>query len=259
MNIPTTPSGSCASSSAFKRALIASVTGVILLAGPGIAQDGVLHEGTPVRMKINRTISSATEHQGDKVDFEVLDDVKAGDVIVVPHGANALGTITEAQSKGRMGKGGKLNVNIDYVRLPNGDKLALRGVQENKGGGHTGAMTGAMVGTAIVFWPAAPLFLMMHGKDITVPQGHEFNVYTNSDYKLPAAASAPAQTIAASASTLTNADILKLKQAGFGEQVLIAKVKSAPGSYQLGTDDLMMLKKAGISDAVIAAMMEAKH
>ena len=56
-----------------------------------------------------------------------------------------------------------------------------------KGGGHTGAMTGAMVGTAIVFWPAAPLFLFMHGKDITVPKGHEFNVYTSGAVSLDAA------------------------------------------------------------------------
>ncbi|HZQ52872.1 MAG TPA: hypothetical protein VFB14_11785 [Bryobacteraceae bacterium] len=112
-----------------------TVAMVVLFATQAFAQDDVLHEGTPIRLKLNRTISSATEHQGDKVDFEVLDDVKAGNLVVIPHGSTALGTVTEAVPKGRMGKGGKLNVNIDYVRLPNGDKLALRGVQDNKGGG----------------------------------------------------------------------------------------------------------------------------
>jgi hypothetical protein len=33
----------------------------------------VLEEGTPVRLRINRTISSADEHTGDNVDFEVLE------------------------------------------------------------------------------------------------------------------------------------------------------------------------------------------
>ncbi len=225
------------------------------------AHDGVLHEGTPIRLKLNRTISSATEHEGDRVDFEVLDDVKAGDVLIVPHGATALATVTEAVPKRRMSKGGKLNVNIDFVRLPNGEKLSLRGVQEGKGGGHTGAMTGAMVGTAIVFWPAAPFFLLMHGKDVTVPQGHEVTVYTISDYK-PAGAVAvtpSGNTMTVSGTALTNSDIVMLKQAGLGEQVLIAKVKSTPGNYQLDAGDLMKLKKAGVSDGVITAMMEAKH
>jgi hypothetical protein len=72
-----------------------------------------------------------------------------------------------------MGRGGKLNVNVDSARLADGEKVQLRAVQENKGGGHVGAMTGAMVATSIVFFPAAPLFLFIHGKDITIPKGTE--------------------------------------------------------------------------------------
>jgi hypothetical protein len=83
-----------------------------------------------------------------------------------------------------MGRAGKLSVNIDYARLPSGEKLALRGIENPKAGGHVGAMTGAMVGTAIVFWPAAPLFLFIHGKDATIPEGHEGRVYVNSDYRV---------------------------------------------------------------------------
>lgn len=44
-----------------------------------------------------------------------------------------------------------------------------------------------------------------------------------------------------------------------GEQVLIAKIRSTPGNYQLDAEDLMKLKKAGVSDAVMTAMMEVKH
>ena len=89
-------------------------------------------------------------------------------------------------------------MNIDYVRLPSGGRLALRGVQGGKGGGHTGAMTGAIVATSIVFFPAAPFFLFMHGKDMVIPKGHEVTVYTNTDYVLagvqapPPPAEAPA-------------------------------------------------------------------
>src|SRR5207249_1378553 len=84
--------------------------------------------------------------------------------------------VTEAQAKKRMARGGKLNVNIDAVRLADGEKAALRAIKEAKGGGHTGAMTGLMLGTAIVFFPAAPLFLFMHGKDIAIPKGTEITV-----------------------------------------------------------------------------------
>src|SRR5579863_6077704 len=143
-----------------------------------------LDDGTPVRLRINRTISSEDAKVGDTVDFEVLEDVNSHDVILIPRGGIALATITEAQSKRRMGRAGKLNVNIDNVKLVDGEKVALRAVKEVKGGSHTGAMTGAIVATAIVFFPAAPLFLFMKGKDITIPKGTEITAYINGDVKL---------------------------------------------------------------------------
>ena len=73
--------------------------------------------------------SSADAKAGEKVDFEVLEDVKFGDVIVIQHGAMAIGTVTEAHPKRRMGRAGKLNINIDYVQLVSGEKAPLRAVK----------------------------------------------------------------------------------------------------------------------------------
>src|SRR6266568_479987 len=143
-----------------------------------------LEDGTPVKLRSARTISSADAHTGDTLDFEVLEDVFAKDTLVVPKGGIAWGTVTEAQAKRRMARGGKLDVNIDAVRLVDGEKAPLRAVKDVKGGGHTGAMTGAMVATGIVFFPAAPLFLFMHGKDITIPKGTEITAYINGNFPI---------------------------------------------------------------------------
>lgn len=144
----------------------------------------VLEEGTPVRLRINRTVSSADAHTGDNVDFEVLDDISVNNTLVIPKGGMAFATVTEAQGKRRMARGGKLDVNIDYVKLVSGEKAALRAVKDVKGGGHTGGMVGGMVATSIVFFPAAPFFLFMHGKDISIPKGTEITAYVNGDMKL---------------------------------------------------------------------------
>jgi len=144
----------------------------------------VLEDGTPVKLRLTRNLSSGSDKKNDQVDFEVLDDIAVDNVIVVPRGAVALGTITDAEPKKRMGRGGKLDVNIDSVRLRDGERAALRSSQQNKGGGHVGAMTGAMVGTAIVFFPAAPLFLFMHGKDINIPKGTEVTAYVEGNVQL---------------------------------------------------------------------------
>ena len=119
-----------------------------------------------------------------KVDFEVLEEVQLEGMPVIPKGGIAFATVTEAESKRRMARGGKLNVNIDSVRLLTGEKAALRAVKEVKGGGHTGAMTGGIVATGIVFFPAAPFFLFMHGKDITIAKGTEITAYVNGDMQL---------------------------------------------------------------------------
>src|SRR6266700_65174 len=160
----------------------------------------VLEDGTPVRLKTGRSISSAV---GDTLDFEVLEDVRVAGLLVIPKGGIAFATVTEAQSKRRMARGGKLNVNIDSVRLITHEKAALRAVKEVKGGGHTGVMTGGIVATSIVFFPAAPFFLFMHGKDITIPKGTEITAYVNGDVQLDRAKfeAAPAQAAAAPSST----------------------------------------------------------
>ena len=56
----------------------------------------------------------------------------------------------------------------------------------------------------------------------------------------------------------TNADIIKLKEAGFGDDLIIDKINTTPSAINLEFDDLVTLRKAGISDAVIQAMMHAK-
>jgi hypothetical protein len=143
-----------------------------------------LEDGTPVKLRLTRNLSSATDKKNDTVDFEVVEDVNVNGTLVIPRASTAWATITDAQPKRRMGRGGKLDVNIDTVRLKDGEKVALRASKDTKGGGHVGAMTGAMVATSIVFFPAAPLFLFMHGKDIDIPKGTEVTAYVAGNIPL---------------------------------------------------------------------------
>jgi hypothetical protein len=209
-----------------------------------------LEDGTPVKLRTARTISSADAHTGDTLDFEVLEDVFAQGTLVVPKGGIAWGTVTDAQPKRRMGRGGKLDVNIDSVRLNDGEKAALRAVKDVKGGGHTGAMTGAMVGTAIVFFPAAPLFLFMHGKDITIPKGTEITAFINGDTRLDQAKFQGGKTDVAAASTVAAA-LLDLVSTPPGADIEIDGkfVGSTPSSISVSPGDHdIAVKKGGFAD-----------
>jgi len=219
---------------------------------PGLQGFG-LEDGTPVKLRTSRTISSADAHTGDTLDFEVLEDVMVKDTLVIPKGGIAWGTVTEAQAKRRMARGGKLDVNIDAVRLTDGEKVPLRAVKEVKGGGHTGAMTGAMVATGIVFFPAAPFFLFMHGKDITIPKGTEITAYINGDTRLESAKfktdkSEPAAASSAGA-TMTSA-LLDISSTPPGADIEVDGkfVGSTPSSITLTPGDHdISVKKAGFS------------
>lgn len=216
----------------------------------------VLEDETPVRLRLNRTISSADAHVGDTVDFEVLDDITVNGTLVIPKGGLAFATVTEAQAKRRMARGGKLDINIDYVKLVSDEKAALRAVKDVKGGGHTGGMVGGMVATSLVFFPAAPFFLFMHGKDISIPKGTEITAYVNGDMKLdiarfqPAApANAPASIASENVGTLSAKLHLESDPPGADIEVDGSFVGNTPSDVQVTEGEhTVTVKRTGFKD-----------
>jgi hypothetical protein len=54
---------------------------------------------------------------------------------------------------------------------------------------------------------------------------------------------------------LTNDSIVKLVKAGMGDDLIVNMVNTQPANYSLGPEDLIALKKAGVSERVINAMV----
>ena len=147
-------------------------------------QGPTLEDGTSVRLRISQTISSANAHVNDRVQFEVLEGVRVADTLIIPRGSMAWGTVSEAQPKRTMGRGGKLEIVMESVRLLDGERAPLRATKEAKGGDQFGTMAVGIVGAGSLFWPVAPFFLLMHGKDINIPVGTEVLAFVNGNFKL---------------------------------------------------------------------------
>src|SRR5258708_10207833 len=143
-----------------------------------------LQDGTAVTLRLGRSLSSADANAGDRVDFEVAEEVSVNRIVVIPKDSRASGTVIAAHKKRRMGRAGKLDVSIDGVELADGERATLRAVKEGQGGSHTGIMAGGMVATSLIVWPVAPVFLLMRGKDVTIPRGTEVTAYVSGDVKL---------------------------------------------------------------------------
>ena len=54
---------------------------------------------------------------------------------------------------------------------------------------------------------------------------------------------------------LTNAQIVEMSQAGLNNQLIISKINSTPGNYDSSAGALVALKKAGVENEVIAALL----
>src|SRR5258707_137574 len=77
--------------------------------------------------------------------------------------------------------------------------------------------------------------------------------------KPAAAAPAPVAAAALVPAALTNQDVLKMVQAGLGESVVLATVRTAGAtSFDLSPDGLIALKKGGVSDAIVSVMIDPK-
>src|SRR2546430_6845346 len=164
-----------------------------------------IEEGTRVSLTLARELSSATEAAGNRVDFDVAEDVKVNDVIVIPKGAKAWGTILNAKPKRRLGRAGQLDVRIDEVRLVDGERVALPASQEPKGKGRSGVMTGGIIATGVLFFPVAPLFLFMHGKDVVIARGAPVTAYVDQGTPLDPAKFSKAAPPVLNAATATPA------------------------------------------------------
>src|SRR3954470_20044624 len=174
---------------------------LLLLSALGCSAQTVLPEGTKVRVRLDQNISSATAEDGQIVELSVTDAVKAGETVVIPEGAHVTGTITQAQGKRRMGRAGKLDFSIDRLKTADNQWVPLRYTVTKKSGQSHAVSTGIMAaGAAVVFWPAAPVFLLRKGADITINRGTTFEVFTDANHAVgpvaAAAASAPAAATA---------------------------------------------------------------
>ena len=138
-----------------------------------------LKEGTDVKLKFAQDLSSKTATDDDPVNLVLDEDLKVGEVTVVKAGAKALGTVTHAKKAGMMGKGGELNLRLEY--LVTGDsRMRLRGTKGKEGEGKVGAA----VALTVLF---GPIGLIKHGKNVEVKQGTPLLAYVDQDFTLPAA------------------------------------------------------------------------
>src|SRR5216684_2863422 len=146
------------------------------------SQKLLIKDGTPIKMKLKRGVYSQYAKIGDEVDYLVDEEVVIHSKIIVPEGTIVKGKVITAEHKRRMGRGGKIDISADSVKLFNSQSIPLRALQLGRGGGQGLNMTGGMLAAAsMTLGVGAPFALLMHGKDIEIRQGSSFTAFVDGD------------------------------------------------------------------------------
>ena len=141
-----------------------------------------LTDGTPVHLRFVREVDSSHVLAGETVPLEVIEPVRAGNLVAISQLNPAEAIVTMAKARSGAGRGGTLELKIEAIRLADGELVPVRGVQVATGRGHHALyLTGATVGMV-----ATPLVFLMYvkGKTAKIPAGTEFAAYIVGDHAL---------------------------------------------------------------------------
>jgi hypothetical protein len=149
-----------------------------------------LKEGTDVNLKLAQALSSKTAATGDSVELVLDQDLIVANSVVAKKGSRAVATVSNAKKAGMAGKGGELNLRLEYLKA--GDtRVKLRGVQAKNGDNKTGATVGLVVAFGV-------LGFMKHGKQAEVKEGTAVKAYIDEDAQVASLGPAPEPAPAAS-------------------------------------------------------------
>jgi hypothetical protein len=114
----------------------------------------VVEAGTPIRVAVDQSVSSKTSNPGDHFDASLAAPVTVGEKVVIPSGARARGTVTDAKSAGKFKGNAELSVTLDSVTV-NDKSYAIQTTSVTESGKGRGKRTaigaggGAAVGALI--------------------------------------------------------------------------------------------------------------
>lgn len=145
---------------------------LVLFSSLLVSAQKTIQEGTVVRVRLIETLDSRTANTGDMVTLEVADPLLVDGVMVIEPGAKVTGKIIDAVKNKSLGRKGKLDFTIDFVKAKDGQNIPLT---SNVREGGKDAVVGVVAAAALI----NPLALFIKGKAATINKGTEFNCYVS--------------------------------------------------------------------------------
>lgn len=124
-----------------------------------------LAKGVPITLAVAEEVNSSTHKAGDTFKLTVMNDVRAGDSIVIPSGTPATAEITWRTGKGAFGKSGKMEFALVSIDHKDG-RIPVTGTFRQEGEGNT-------VATGVGILAVGIFAGFITGKRARLPVGRE--------------------------------------------------------------------------------------
>lgn len=140
-------------------------------------KDVTIKAGTIVPMEAIKNVRAADVHEGSNVDFRVTKDIIVDNVVAIPAGTIAKGTVYEATKSSLAGTKGRLGIRVRNLIVPSGDQIFFTSSDVYITGKNR---TPLAVITALFVWPC----IFIPGTRAEMYVGYEFDATIGSNTTL---------------------------------------------------------------------------
>lgn len=139
-----------------------------------------LPANTVFKISLNEDVNTKTNAVGDEVHFTVQEDVRAGDVLVLPRGSQGSGIITKVVGPRSFGRSGSLEISFNQVFSIDDDSIpTVLGTESKEKLKKEAAAVGASALGAMALGPVGLIGgFFVKGSDVDMPAGTELYIQT---------------------------------------------------------------------------------
>lgn len=139
-----------------------------------------------IRVELLEKINSNAARRGEKVSYQVLEDIKVKDTLIIPKGSRGELEITEIEEAGKMGKDGDIKIGFPSLKTIDGTDLAVAIQEEAQEENESQklAIGASVLGTALLGLPGVVAGYFVEGKDDEIPAGSEMYIQVTENKEL---------------------------------------------------------------------------
>ncbi len=142
-----------------------------------------LNKDSLLKIKLVTPLSTSSNHQGDSVLFEAVDDIYVDGHLVIPKGSQGQGLVNKVKGAKNFGRNAELEVSFDTIETIDGTRInTLLGDKSKEENKSLVTAAGASLAGMVILGPVGIVGgAFVHGKEVNIPAGVEMYIQIKED------------------------------------------------------------------------------